>query len=425
MADKRVWFITGAGRGMGVDIAQAALSAGHAVVATGRNTEAVADTVGEADDLLVLELDITSLVSAEAAVQAALERAGRIDVLVNNAGNFYAGYFEELTPEQIERSLTTNLVGPMNVTRAVLPVMRKQRSGNVVTITSTAGIVGLEFCSAYAAAKFGLEGWMESLRFEVEPFDIHTTIVEPGFFRTELLEKESTAYADVSIDDYAERTAQTRPAWEAMSGKQGGDPAKLAKALVTLVDDEQPPLRWVAGADAVETVKQKANDLLAQVDRYRDLPRRSRSIEHMTIQRMDHVGIVVDELAAATEFFVELGLVLEGEGSVEGRWVDRVVALEGVRADIAMLRTPDGNGRLELSKFHSPSSERDNRHAPANTPGIRHVSFAVDDLDAVVAGLRARGAELVGELERYEDSYRLCYVRGPEGIIIELAERIG
>ena len=167
MAGKRVWFITGAGRGMGVDIAQTALAGGHAVVATGRNIEAVTEALGETDDLLVVELDITSLASAEAAVQAVLERFGRIDVLVNNAGNFYAGFFEELTPEQIERSLTTNLVGPMNVTRAVLPVMRKQRSGNVVTITSTAGIVGQEFCSAYAAAKFGVEGWMESLRFEV------------------------------------------------------------------------------------------------------------------------------------------------------------------------------------------------------------------------------------------------------------------
>jgi NAD(P)-dependent dehydrogenase (short-subunit alcohol dehydrogenase family) len=271
MTDKRVWFITGAGRGMGVDITQAALAAGHAVVPTGRNTQAVAEAVGEADDLLVVQLDITNLASAEAAVQAAVERFGRIDVLVNNAGNFYAGFFEELTPEQMERQLTTNLVGPMNVTRAVLPVMRKQRSGHVVTITSTGGIVGQEFCSAYSASKFGLEGWMESLRFEVEPFGIHTTIVEPGFFRTDLLEKESTAFAELSIDDYAERTAQTRPAWEAISGKQGGDPAKLAKALVTVVDQEQPPLRWVAGADAVETVEQKANDLLAQVDAYRDL----------------------------------------------------------------------------------------------------------------------------------------------------------
>jgi len=149
------------------------------------------------------------------------------------------------------------------------------------------------------------------------------------------------------------------------------------------------------------------------------------TIQHMTIQRMEHVGIVVDDLAAATEFFVELGLVLQGEGTVEGRWVDGVVGLDGVRADIAMMQTPDGNGRLELTKFHSPSIQGDNRHASANTPGIRHVAFAVDDIDAADAGLRARGAELVGELERYEDSYRLCYVRGPEGIIIELAEQIG
>ena len=271
MSEKKVWLVTGAGRGMGVDIAQAALAAGNAVVATGRNTAAVADAVGEADDLLVVELDITKTASAEAAVQSTLERFGRIDVLVNSAGNFYAGFFEELTPEQMERQIATNLIGPMNVTRAVLPVMREQRSGNVVSISSTAGVVGQEFCSAYAASKFGLEGWMESLRFEVEPFGIQTTIVEPGFFRTDLLTKESTAYADLSIDDYAERTAQTRPAWEAMSGKQTNDPAKLAKALITVLDQEEPPLRWVAGADAVATVEQKANDLLAQVDAYRDL----------------------------------------------------------------------------------------------------------------------------------------------------------
>jgi NAD(P)-dependent dehydrogenase (short-subunit alcohol dehydrogenase family) len=271
MTDKKVWLITGAGRGMGVDIAQAALAAGHAVVATGRRSEAVADALGEADDLLVVELDITRLASAEAAVQAAVDRFGRIDVLVNNAGNFYAGFFEELTPEQVEHQLATNLVGPMNVTRAVLPVMRRQRSGKVVTITSLAGIVGQEFCSAYAASKFGLEGWMESLRFEVEPFGIQTTIVEPGFFRTDLLTNDSTSYAETSIDDYAERTARTRPAWEAMSGKQTNDPAKLARALVTVVAAEQPPLRWVAGADAVASVEQKANELLAQVAAYREL----------------------------------------------------------------------------------------------------------------------------------------------------------
>jgi len=135
----------------------------------------------------------------------------------------------------------------------------------------------------------------------------------------------------------------------------------------------------------------------------------------MTIQRMDHVGIVVDDLAAATAFFVELGLKLQGEGSVEGGWVDRVVGLEGVRSEIAMLETPDGQGRLELSKFHAPSGRGGDRHAPANTPGIRHVAFAVDDIDAVVASLRARGAELVGEVERYEDSYRALLRPRPGG----------
>jgi catechol 2,3-dioxygenase-like lactoylglutathione lyase family enzyme len=145
----------------------------------------------------------------------------------------------------------------------------------------------------------------------------------------------------------------------------------------------------------------------------------------MAIQRLEHVGIVVDDLAAAIEFFAQLGLDLQGKGSVEGRWVDRVVGLEGVQADIAMLQTPDGHGRLELTKFNAPLPKGGDKYASANTPGIRHVAFAVDDIDAVVARLRAQGAELVGELERYEDSYRLCYVRGPEGIIVELAERIG
>jgi catechol 2,3-dioxygenase-like lactoylglutathione lyase family enzyme len=144
----------------------------------------------------------------------------------------------------------------------------------------------------------------------------------------------------------------------------------------------------------------------------------------MAIQRMHHVGVVVDDLAAATEFFVELGLVVEGETPVEGTWVDRIVGLEGVRSDIVMMQTPDGNGRLELTKFHSPPSQDGDRHAPANAPGIRHVSFEVDDVDAAVAGVRARGAELVGDLVSYENVYRLCYVRGPEGIIVELAERI-
>jgi NAD(P)-dependent dehydrogenase (short-subunit alcohol dehydrogenase family) len=271
MTDKKVWLVTGAGRGMGVDIAQAALAAGHAVVATGRNTVTVKQALGEYADLLVAELDVTSPASAEAAANAAVDRFGRVDVLVNNAGNFYAGYFEEFTPEQIDAQLAVTLLGPMNVTRAVLPVMRKQRSGHIVTITSTAGIVGGETASSYAAAKFGAEGWMEALAPEVAPFGIKTTLVEPGFFRTELLEPASTTWAELEIGDYTERNAAIRPWWESINGKQEGDPAKLAAALVQIVDQDDPPVRWVAGADAVAAVEQKARDLLGQVDAYRDL----------------------------------------------------------------------------------------------------------------------------------------------------------
>jgi len=271
MTDKKVWFITGAGRGMGVDIATAALAAGHAVVATARNPGTVTAALGENDDLLAVKLDVTDPADAAAAVKTAVDRFRRIDVLVNNAGNFNAGFFEELSSEEFRAQIETTLFGPVNVTRAVLPVMRAQRSGLLVTISSTAGIVGQEFCSAYAAAKFGVEGWMESLTPEVAPFGIRTMLVEPGFFRTELLTPESTKYAESSIKDYAERTEQTVTAWKSMNGQQSGDPAKLADALVTLADSKQPPLRFAAGADAVATVEQKGRDLLAQAGAHREL----------------------------------------------------------------------------------------------------------------------------------------------------------
>src|SRR6266511_925112 len=214
MITKKVLFVTGAGRGLGIDIAKAALAAGHAVVATGRNTERVSAALGAHDDLLVVKLDVT---------------------------------------------------------RAVLPVMRAQRSGLVVAISSTAGIVGQEFCTAYAAAKFGVEGFIESLAPEVAPFGIRTMLVEPGFFRTELLTPESTKFAEPSIDDYAERTSQTVTAWKGMNGLQGGDPAKLADALVQLASQDEPPRRFAAGADAVAAVEQKATDLLTQAGAYREL----------------------------------------------------------------------------------------------------------------------------------------------------------
>ena len=279
MAEKKVWLVTGAGRGMGVDIAQAALAAGHAVVATGRNPENVARAVGESEDLLAVKLDVTDPADSRAAIRAAVDRFGRIDVLVNNAGNFYAGFFEELGAEDFRAQVETNLFGPVNVTRAVLPVMRAQRAGLVVAISSTAGITGQEFVSAYAASKFGVEGWIESLTPEIAPLGIRTMLVEPGFFRTELLTPESTNYAQPSIADYAERTRQTVTAWNGMNGKQGGDPAKLAKALVGLADQDEPPLRWAAGAVAVAvaTVEQKAKQLLADADAHCEL---SSSLAH-------------------------------------------------------------------------------------------------------------------------------------------------
>jgi len=271
MTEKKVWLITGAGRGMGADIARAALAAGHAVVATARNIGTVTAALGQDDDLLAVKLDVTSPADAEAAARAAVERFGRIDVLVNNAGNFYAGFFEEISPEDFRAQVETTLFGPLNVTRAVLPVMRAQRSGLVVAISSTAGIAGQEFCTAYAASKFAVEGWIESLTPEVAPFGIRTMLVEPGFFRTELLTPESTTYAGPSIEDYAERTKQTITAWNGMNGLQGGDPAKLAGALVQLTGQEEPPLRFVAGADAIATVENKAQALLAQAGAYREL----------------------------------------------------------------------------------------------------------------------------------------------------------
>ena len=277
MTDKNVWLVTGAGRGMGVDIAKAALAAGHAVVATGRNTNVVAKALGAADDLLIVKLDVTRPEDATAAVAAAVERFGRIDVLVNNAGNFYAGFFEEISPEDFRAQIETNLFGPVNVTRATLPVLRAQRSGLIVTISSTGGITGQAFVSAYSAAKFGVEGWMESLAEEIAPFGIRTMLVEPGFFRTELLTDLSTVWPEPSIDDYAEKTRVTVAGWKKMNGLQGGDPAKLAKALIQLARQAEPPRRWPAGADAVETFEKKAKELLAQANAHRGL---SSSLAH-------------------------------------------------------------------------------------------------------------------------------------------------
>jgi NAD(P)-dependent dehydrogenase (short-subunit alcohol dehydrogenase family) len=272
MNKSKVWLITGASRGMGSDIAKAALAAGYKVAAAGRDIDKLIKALGvQNENLLAVKMDITRPEEIEAGIKAVINKFGTIDVLVNNAANFYAGFFEEISPRQMELQLATNLFGPMNVTRAVLPVMRKNRSGHIISISSTAGLVGYEYCSAYAASKFGLEGWMESLELEVAPFGIHTTIVEPGFFRTGLLEPGSTTWPENAVEDYAARNAELRPFWEGMNGKQGGDPAKLAEALIRVAGEAKPPKRWLAGEDAIGEAERKAGDLQAQANAYREL----------------------------------------------------------------------------------------------------------------------------------------------------------
>ncbi|MCS3421425.1 NAD(P)-dependent dehydrogenase (short-subunit alcohol dehydrogenase family) [Rahnella sp. BIGb0603] len=271
MTDKKVWLITGAGRGLGLNLARAALAAGHIVIATGRDPAKVTRALGQHDSLLILKLDITCFEDAEIAVAVAIQTFGKIDVLVNNAGNFFAGFFEELSQTQVRNQIDTLLFGPMNVTRAVLPEMRSQKQGLIITLSSTAGIGGIAFCSAYCAAKFGVEGWMESLALEVKKFGINSMLVEPGFFRTELLSNDSTQYAELSINDYADDTRATKTAWQGMDGKQGGDPQKLAEALIQLAELEHPPARFAAGADAVETFEAKAKTLNDQANALREL----------------------------------------------------------------------------------------------------------------------------------------------------------
>jgi len=271
MMDAKVWLITGAGRGMGAAITTAVLARGHAVVATGRRPGEVADAVGASDRLLVTALDVTSVSDATAAATAAVERFGRIDVLVNNAGASFKGYFEEMSPAQVEQQLAVNLLGPMNVTRAVLPVMRHQRSGHVISISSGAGLIGFEYSSVYAASKSGLEGWMSALSQEVEPFGIRMTIVNPGFFRTGLASRESLVWPDVSVEDYAMRSAAQREWWSKQDGTQAGDPEKLAAALLAIVDEDPPPRRFIAGADVIALAQRKIRQLEEDIESHREL----------------------------------------------------------------------------------------------------------------------------------------------------------
>jgi len=267
----KVWFITGASRGLGAEIARAALNAGHQVVATGRNAETVAAALGASDHLLAVKLDVTNIDQVAAAVAAAKERFGRIDVLVNNAGYGQLGWFENTSDEQIRQQFETNVFGAMHVTRAVLPLMREQRLGHVFTISSVAGIYAVAGSSTYSASKFAVEGWMEGLVEEVKPLGIRATIVEPGFFKTDFLDASSVSYGAYDIADYSEAVAAFTEWHHNMNHEQVGDPAKLGAALLKIANMEQPPVRFAAGSDALGVVLKKANTIRAEAEAFGEL----------------------------------------------------------------------------------------------------------------------------------------------------------
>jgi NAD(P)-dependent dehydrogenase (short-subunit alcohol dehydrogenase family) len=260
------WMITGASRGLGASLVAAALAAGNRVVATARQPDEVVRRFGARNDLLAVALDVTDPHQADSAVSAATGAFDGIDVLVNSAGASYKGFFEEMSPDQVRQQLEVNLIGPMNVTRAVLPVMRRQRSGRLIAVSSGAGIIGFAYSSVYAASKAGLEGWMSAVSQEVAPFNIHTMVVNPGFFRTGLAGPESLVWPEYEVTDYAAASAAQRAWWAAQDGKQPGDPDKLAAAIVTLASLDTMPARFLAGRDVVALAERKIAELAEFID---------------------------------------------------------------------------------------------------------------------------------------------------------------
>ena len=268
----KTWFITGASRGLGADIAAAALAAGDRVVATGRQRAAVSDRLGpDSDRLLALALDVSDAGQAQAAVARAIERFGAIDVLVNNAVYGHLGYFEESTDTDVQAQFATNVFGLFNVTRAALPAMRAARRGHVFNLSSIAGFRGNELCSLYCASKFAVEGFSESLALEIAPFGLHVTVIEPGPFRTDFLKPESIRFAAAPVADYDGRREAMRASFEQRNGGQAGDPVKLARAIVTLAGEAQPPLRFTAGAMAVDLMAAKLDEKRSELERWREL----------------------------------------------------------------------------------------------------------------------------------------------------------
>ena len=268
----KTWLVTGASRGLGAAIVRAVLDAGDRVIATARNREVLIEAFGpDSDRLLSVSLDVTDPAAARAAVDAGLAAFGRIDVLVNNAGYGHLSVFEESTAEDARAQYDTNVFGLMHVTRAVLPVMRAQRSGRIFNVSSVGGIVGGASGTLYCASKFAVEGFSESLAGEVAPFGIQVTIVEPGFFRTDFLEPTSVKYGSTPIADYAGTSAALKGFYDSRSRNQAGDPYRLGQALITLADAAQQPTRWCAGTDAVGMVQAKIHSLQAELDAWRTL----------------------------------------------------------------------------------------------------------------------------------------------------------
>lgn len=267
----RIWFITGASRGIGLDIARAALNSGHRVVATSRNKQDVVAALGSYDALLALDLDVTRPEQISAAVEAAKNHFGGIDVLVNNAGYGHIGMFEEVTDAEVRAQFETNVFGLFSVTRAVLPLMRVQRAGHVINLSSVAGFVGFGAASIYCASKFAVEGFSLSLAEEVKPFGIHVTLVAPGFIRTDFLDPKSIRGSKPSVADYAEASAQVLSTFDQYNHQQPGDPARLAEAVLQLADSQQPPLRYAGGSDAVQMVESRLAQLSEELNALRAL----------------------------------------------------------------------------------------------------------------------------------------------------------
>jgi NAD(P)-dependent dehydrogenase (short-subunit alcohol dehydrogenase family) len=268
----RTWLITGAGRGFGREIARTALEAGDQVIATARDPQQLETAFAPIPDrLLVLRLDITKPEEATHVVREGIDRFGRIDVLVNNAGYGQAGAFEELSPSAIERQFQTNVFGTFNVTRAVLPTMRSQRAGRIINISSLLGIVGTDWWSVYCAAKFAVAGWSESLSKELEPFGIQVTSVHPGQFSTDFLDSSSLGMGELPVDDYRLLNEERRDFVAARNHSQPGDPKRFAEAVVQLASLDEPPVRWAAGTDALDSFERRASQLRESAEDWRGL----------------------------------------------------------------------------------------------------------------------------------------------------------